>query len=255
MMAFSRRNDNLHTQQEEDNCRFDCLQDVDDPTNFVLVEIYKTPAGPVAHKETPHYNTWRDTVGDHMAKPRTADKYVPIYPWAGLWGTRAATRRQSEAAADSGGGEEGEGEETGGGMATSFLTMGDDAVVAAGESDGNASGGEDSKVITHVHVSVKPGAENVEEFIQCSIANAASSVLEPDNLRFDVLQNASDPTKFLLIEVYATADGPVAHKATLHYNEWREGVEELMAAPRVARRYRAKFPVEPEAWKMTLSEV
>ena len=87
------------------------------------------------------------------------------------------------------------------------------------------------------------------------MANAAASVLEPGNLRFDVLRDAEDPTRFLLVEVYADAEGPVAHKATPHYAQWRKEVEEMMAAPREAKRYVARFPVEPEAWKMTLSEV
>ena len=55
-----------------------------------------------------------------------------------------------------------------------------------------------AEVITHVYCTVKPGME--DEFTECSIANAASSVLEPDNLRFDVLRNAADPTKFMLVE-------------------------------------------------------
>jgi len=243
---------------------------VDDPAKFCLVEIYQTPEGPPAHKAAPHYAAWRDAVGDMMATPRTADKYVAVYPWAGLWGTSAASRRSSGAAASttggSGGGLDGEGD-AGKGMALAdgFLSLGasgeeaDGSSAAAGGGGDDSGGGkddrgdgsEDTKVITHVYVTVKPGAE--DEFIQCSIANAASSVLEPGNLRFDVLQNAGDPCKFVLVEVYATRDGPAAHKNTPHYTIWRREVEELMAAPREARRYVAKFPVAPTAWKMTLS--
>ena len=57
------------------------------------MEIYKTPAGPASHKETPHYLAWRQAVGDMMAAPRTAQKYTPVYPWPGMWGTSAASRR------------------------------------------------------------------------------------------------------------------------------------------------------------------
>src|SRR5262245_34879754 len=56
--------------------RFDVLQDRDDPTRFVLVEIYRSPEAPAAHKDTEHYRTWRDTVADLMAEPRTARRFV-----------------------------------------------------------------------------------------------------------------------------------------------------------------------------------
>ena len=99
-----------------------------------------------------------------------------------------------------------------------------------GDKDGDTAGAkaaaEDTKQITHVHVTCKPGTE--DEFIEACLANAASSVLEPDNLRFDVLRHRDEPNKFMLVEVYATSEGPVAHKATPHYNEWRTTVEPFM---------------------------
>lgn len=60
--------------------RFDVLQQRDDPTRFVLVEVYRTPDDPARHKETPHYKKWRDTVEDMMAEPRSAIKYSNIFP-------------------------------------------------------------------------------------------------------------------------------------------------------------------------------
>ncbi len=60
--------------------RFDVIQQVDDPTRFVLVEIYKTKDAPLAHKETAHYRTWRDTVAPMMAEPRASTKYVNVFP-------------------------------------------------------------------------------------------------------------------------------------------------------------------------------
>ena len=60
--------------------RFDVLEDRDDPTRFVLVEIYRGPDAPAAHKETSHYRVWRDTVADMMASPRAAKKYVSLFP-------------------------------------------------------------------------------------------------------------------------------------------------------------------------------
>ena len=181
--------------------------------------------------------------------------------------------------------------------------------------------------IAHVHVHVKPGME--DEFVDACVANAASSVLEPDNLRFDVLRSGAfyhldqlalvpirprrrrelhslrtlspsrrlflsahhpsllsipthaprclstppltpfnstptfvasygrspseeDPTRFVLIEIYATAEGPAAHKKTPHYAEWRKTVEDMMASPRSARTFRPVFPTEVDEWKMSL---
>lgn len=65
--------------------RFDVIQQADDPTRFVLVEAYRTPEATVLHKETAHYKTWRDTVADMMAEPRTGVKYLNVYPEDGEW--------------------------------------------------------------------------------------------------------------------------------------------------------------------------
>jgi (4S)-4-hydroxy-5-phosphonooxypentane-2,3-dione isomerase len=65
--------------------RFDCVQQQDDPTRFVLVEAYRTPAAPAAHKETNHYQTWRDAVAEMMAQPRTSVKYSNIFPADNAW--------------------------------------------------------------------------------------------------------------------------------------------------------------------------
>jgi (4S)-4-hydroxy-5-phosphonooxypentane-2,3-dione isomerase len=69
--------------QEEGIARFDLIQQQDDPTRFLLVEIYRTPEAPAAHKETAHYAKWRDTVADMMAEPRTSIKYKPVSPFEG----------------------------------------------------------------------------------------------------------------------------------------------------------------------------
>jgi quinol monooxygenase YgiN len=60
--------------------RFDVVQQTDDPTRFVLVEVYRTPDDPTRHKETAHYLKWRDTVADMMAEPRTGIKYTNVFP-------------------------------------------------------------------------------------------------------------------------------------------------------------------------------
>lgn len=100
--------------------------------------------------------------------------------------------------------------------------------------------------IVHVHVHVKP--DSVEAFRAASLANARASVQEPGVVRFDVVQQADDPTRFVLIEIYRTAEAPAAHKATAHYAAWRDAVAEMMAEPRSAVRYTAAFP-EPLWWE------
>jgi (4S)-4-hydroxy-5-phosphonooxypentane-2,3-dione isomerase len=60
--------------------RFDLLQQNDDPARFLLVEAYRTPDAPAAHKETQHYKTWRDTVEKMMAEPRQSVKFTNIDP-------------------------------------------------------------------------------------------------------------------------------------------------------------------------------
>ena len=66
--------------------RFDVIQQQDDPRRFVLVEVYRTKDDPARHKETQHYQKWRDTVEDMMAEPRQAIKYQNIFPGESGWG-------------------------------------------------------------------------------------------------------------------------------------------------------------------------
>jgi quinol monooxygenase YgiN len=65
--------------------RFDVIQHTDDPTRFVLVEVYRTPDAPAAHKETRHYQTWRDAVAEMMATPRTSQKFTNLFPADAGW--------------------------------------------------------------------------------------------------------------------------------------------------------------------------
>jgi autoinducer 2-degrading protein len=60
--------------------RFDIIRQQDDPARFLLVEVYRTPDDPARHKETAHYQKWRDTVADMMAEPRTSIKYANVFP-------------------------------------------------------------------------------------------------------------------------------------------------------------------------------
>jgi (4S)-4-hydroxy-5-phosphonooxypentane-2,3-dione isomerase len=99
--------------------------------------------------------------------------------------------------------------------------------------------------IVHVHVHVKP--EFVEAFKQATLANAAKSIQEPENVRFDVLQQVEDPTRFVLVEIYRTAAASAAHKETAHYKLWRDVVTKMMAEPRQGVRYANIFPVD-KSW-------
>ncbi len=66
--------------REQGVARFDVVQRMDDPTRFVLIEVYRTQDDPARHKETSHYKTWRDTVESMMAEPRTSIKYSNVFP-------------------------------------------------------------------------------------------------------------------------------------------------------------------------------
>jgi len=71
--------------QEPAIARFDVLQDRDDPTRFLLIEVYRTPDGQAAHRTTPHYAAWRAAVDDLMAEPRTSRKFVNAFPEDSGW--------------------------------------------------------------------------------------------------------------------------------------------------------------------------
>jgi len=71
--------------QEPGIARFDVVQQQDDPTRFVLVEVYRTTDDPAKHKETAHYQTWRDTVAGMMAEPRSSVKYDNVFPGEEGW--------------------------------------------------------------------------------------------------------------------------------------------------------------------------
>lgn len=72
-----------HSIQEPGVSRFDVLQQEDDLTRFLLIEIYRTDEDPARHKETPHYKIWRETVEKMMAEPRRSTKYTQVFPDGG----------------------------------------------------------------------------------------------------------------------------------------------------------------------------
>jgi (4S)-4-hydroxy-5-phosphonooxypentane-2,3-dione isomerase len=84
--------------------------------------------------------------------------------------------------------------------------------------------------VTLVHVRVLP--ETVDAFLDAMRANHEGSVREPGNLRFDVLRDPADATRFLVYEAYEDATAAAAHKSTAHYLAWRERVAPMMAESR-----------------------
>ena len=66
--------------QEPGNLRFDVLQSPEDPGYFLLYEAYRSPRDAAAHKETEHYQRWRETVADWMAEPRQGIPFTGLYP-------------------------------------------------------------------------------------------------------------------------------------------------------------------------------
>jgi quinol monooxygenase YgiN len=100
-------------------------------------------------------------------------------------------------------------------------------------------------LVVHVHVHVKP--ESIEAFKQATIANARESIQEPGIARFDFSQQQEDPTRFVLVEAYRTAEAPAAHKETGHYQTWRDAVAHMMAEPRTSVKFANVFP-EDAGW-------
>ena len=81
-------------------------------------------------------------------------------------------------------------------------------------------------------VTVHVKQEAVEAFKTAILDNAQASIHEPGVVRFDVLQNAEDPTSFFLYEVYHSAGDHLKHRETAHYLRWKDAVAEMMAEPR-----------------------
>ena len=100
-------------------------------------------------------------------------------------------------------------------------------------------------LIVHVHAHVRP--EAVEAFKEATAENARHSVREPGVARFDVIQQQDDPSRFVLVEVYRTAEAPALHKETAHYQKWRDAVAPMMGEPRTSVKFRNVFPAD-EGW-------
>lgn len=101
-------------------------------------------------------------------------------------------------------------------------------------------------IATLVHVYVKE--ESINDFIRVTIINHDESVKEPGNLRFDILQDASDPSRFVLYEAYESEEASIAHKNTSHYLIWRDSVADWMAQPRQGIRHTIVYPLDRTQW-------
>ncbi len=95
-------------------------------------------------------------------------------------------------------------------------------------------------LIVHVQIQVKP--DRIEAFKAACVENARNSLQEPGIARFDVLQQQDDPARFLLVEIYQTAEAPAAHKQTAHYKTWAETVADMMAVPRSSVKFDKIYP-------------
>jgi (4S)-4-hydroxy-5-phosphonooxypentane-2,3-dione isomerase len=94
--------------------------------------------------------------------------------------------------------------------------------------------------IVHVMVHVKP--DQIDAFKAASRENARNSVRETGIARFDVIQQTEDPTRFVLVEVYRSADAVSRHKETVHYQVWRDTVADMLEEPRLGVKYNNIFP-------------
>ena len=82
----------------------------------------------------------------------------------------------------------------------------------------------------HAYVSVAAGSE--AEFAEACAVNSRASLQEPGCLRFEVLQEADDPTRFVLVEAYDSEDDLSSHKTTDHYKGWAEVANRVQVEPR-----------------------
>jgi (4S)-4-hydroxy-5-phosphonooxypentane-2,3-dione isomerase len=90
-------------------------------------------------------------------------------------------------------------------------------------------------LVVHVHIHVNSGS--IAAFKAATLENARHSVQEPGIDRFELIQQADDPARFILVEVYRTTQATADHKETEHYKKWRDAVADMMAEPRSSVKY------------------
>ncbi|RMG25206.1 MAG: antibiotic biosynthesis monooxygenase [Bacteroidetes bacterium] len=101
-------------------------------------------------------------------------------------------------------------------------------------------------IVTIVYIQIKE--PYIPDFIDATLFNHRHSVEEYGNLRFDFLQDADDPTKFVLYEAYESPRAAADHKLTAHYKTWCKLVDPWMAVPRKGVKYEVVAPLSPDKW-------
>ena len=101
-------------------------------------------------------------------------------------------------------------------------------------------------ILTCVYVHVK--SEEINEFIKASVLNHQGTIKEPGNLRFDIVQQSDDPSRFMIYEAFESEDAISAHKTTDHYLKWRDSVKDMMAEQRYGVKYNIIEPKERSEW-------
>jgi autoinducer 2-degrading protein len=97
-----------------------------------------------------------------------------------------------------------------------------------------------------VYVRVKP--HKVEDFTKATIENHTETIKEPGNLRFDLIRQADDETRFVLYEAFIGEAAVAAHKETDHYKKWRDTVADWMVEPRTGVKHHIIAPNDPSQW-------
>lgn len=97
-------------------------------------------------------------------------------------------------------------------------------------------------LLVNIHVK----QEHLEEFIEATNENAAKTRQEPGCARFDAIQQADDPQRFVLMEAYYNPDGHASHRETSHYKEWNRKTADWMVTPRTRTIYRSVSPGDGE---------
>jgi (4S)-4-hydroxy-5-phosphonooxypentane-2,3-dione isomerase len=101
-------------------------------------------------------------------------------------------------------------------------------------------------IVTCVHVHVN--TSKIEEFKTATIINRNESVKEAGNLRFDLIQNKEDTSRFMIYEAYESEEAAAQHKTTVHYAIWRDTVAGWMAEQRHGIRYNIVSPLDKDEW-------
>ena len=215
---------------EKNVSRFDYLKRIDseESDDFLLIEVYRQDDAPAAHKETSHYNKWRDAVADSMAVPRAATKFRTLFPPFDHWLTSPEASKSSPED-----------------MAKSMPWTVKEPFVSSGVKSDDLSSPESGMLAVMVDIQCNP--EDISEFIEATLQNCHNSVKEGGVSRFDFLQDEADEGHFMLVEVYNDKDAPVAHKASKHYANWAAKCNPMMARPRQASKYVTMFPA-PLFW-------